>query len=113
VSVINKTFVKSIKTLFRTISPLKQVPEIQAAVAAGTLPVSQGYIFAANLDKNISIENPVTNSKLEKMTTGCLLHTLKKFPITFISPLCNGKHGEENVLLQNLTSKVILCIILI
>ena len=41
---------KSISTLFRTISLLKNPPEIQAAIQQGNLPVSQGYLFAANLD---------------------------------------------------------------
>jgi hypothetical protein len=41
---------KSIPTMFRTISLLKLIPEIQAEIRAGTLPVSQGYLFAANLD---------------------------------------------------------------
>jgi ParB family transcriptional regulator, chromosome partitioning protein len=67
---------KSIKTLFNTISLLKLSPEIQAAISAGNLPVSQGYIFAANLDcpdlKNIFdtvIKTPVTNATLERMLT--------------------------------------------
>ena len=50
---------KSIPTLFRTISLLKLPPEIQTAIVPplsglnrteGTLQVSQGCIFAANLD---------------------------------------------------------------
>ncbi|MCX5805339.1 MAG: hypothetical protein NT010_04615 [Proteobacteria bacterium] len=41
---------KSIRTLHRTISLLKLSPEIQAAITAGNLPVSQGYLFATNLD---------------------------------------------------------------
>jgi hypothetical protein len=41
---------KSITTLFNGISLLKLSDEIQTAVSDGTLPVSQGYIFAANLD---------------------------------------------------------------
>jgi hypothetical protein len=41
---------KSIRTLHRVISILKLSPEIQAAIRAGNLPVSQGYLFAANLD---------------------------------------------------------------
>jgi hypothetical protein len=41
---------KSIRTLSRTISLLKLSPEIQAEIRLGNLPVSQGYLFAANLD---------------------------------------------------------------
>ena len=41
---------KSTKTLFNGLSLLKLPDEIKAAIRAGTLPVSQGYLFAANLD---------------------------------------------------------------
>ncbi len=41
---------KSTRTLLRMISLLKLSPEIQAAIRAENLPVSQGYLFAANLD---------------------------------------------------------------
>ena len=41
---------KSIKTMFNGPSLLKLSPEIQAEIRSGTLPVSQGYLFAANLD---------------------------------------------------------------
>ncbi|MCX5809661.1 MAG: ParB/RepB/Spo0J family partition protein [Proteobacteria bacterium] len=41
---------KSYPTLFRMISLLKNSPEIQAEIRSGNLPVSQGYLFAANLD---------------------------------------------------------------
>ena len=41
---------KSIPTLFRTISLLKNSDEIQMAIQQGNLPVSQGYLFAANLE---------------------------------------------------------------
>jgi hypothetical protein len=41
---------KSIKTLYNMISLLKLSPEIQAEIRAGNLPVSQGYLFAANLE---------------------------------------------------------------
>jgi len=41
---------KSITTLYNGLSLLKLFPEIQAAIRAGALPVSQGYLFAANLD---------------------------------------------------------------
>jgi hypothetical protein len=45
---ISKISVKSITTLLNVISLLKLVPKIQDAIAAGILPVSQGYLFAAN-----------------------------------------------------------------
>ncbi|MCX5804924.1 MAG: ParB/RepB/Spo0J family partition protein [Proteobacteria bacterium] len=67
---------KSIKTLFNIISLLKLSPEIQAEIRTGNLPVSQGYLFAANLEcpdlKNIFdavIKTPVTNATLERMLT--------------------------------------------
>ncbi|MCX5805220.1 MAG: ParB/RepB/Spo0J family partition protein [Proteobacteria bacterium] len=67
---------KSIQTLHRTISLLKLSPEIQAAISSGNLPVSQGYLFAANLDcpdlKNIFdavIRTQVTNATLERILT--------------------------------------------
>ena len=47
---IYKIVGKSIITLHRTISLLKLSPEIQAEIRSGNLPVSQGYLFAANLD---------------------------------------------------------------
>jgi ParB family chromosome partitioning protein len=49
-SVIAKISGKSTRTLLRTISLLKLPPEIQAAISTGNLPVSQGYLFASNLD---------------------------------------------------------------
>jgi hypothetical protein len=71
---IKKISGKSITTLYGVISILKLDSKIQEAVAAGILPVSQGYIFAANLDNpdlltifDAIIENPVTNAKLETM----------------------------------------------
>jgi hypothetical protein len=76
---------KSYPTLFRTISLLKLVSKIQDVIvsslsslnrASGTLPVSQGYLFAANLGSpdfftifDEIMETPVTNVKLEKMLT--------------------------------------------
>ena len=36
--------------MFNTISLLKLPDEIQAEIRAGNLPVSQGYLLAANLD---------------------------------------------------------------
>ncbi|MCX5808107.1 MAG: ParB/RepB/Spo0J family partition protein [Proteobacteria bacterium] len=41
---------KSIQTLHRTISLLKLSDEIQTEIRSGNLSVSQGYLFAANLD---------------------------------------------------------------
>ena len=41
---------KTAKTLYNGLSLLKNPPEIQSAIQAGNLPVSQGYLFAVNLD---------------------------------------------------------------
>jgi hypothetical protein len=67
---------KSIPTLFNAISLLKLVPKIQDEIVSGKLPVSQGYLFAANLASpdfytifNEIIVKPVTNAKLERMLT--------------------------------------------
>ena len=67
---------KSITTLFNSISLLKLSDEIQAAVSDGTLPVSQGYLFAANLDCpdrdkifEAIIKKPVTNPVLNNLLT--------------------------------------------
>ncbi|MCX5813386.1 MAG: ParB/RepB/Spo0J family partition protein [Proteobacteria bacterium] len=67
---------KAYTSLFRTISLLKLSPEIQASIQAGNLLVSQGYLFAANLEcpdlENIFdavIKTPVTNATLERMLT--------------------------------------------
>ncbi|MCX5818061.1 MAG: hypothetical protein NTX75_17745 [Proteobacteria bacterium] len=67
---------KSIRTLHRTILLLKLSPEIQAEIRAGNLPVSQGYLFAANLEcpdlmKIFTdiIKTPVTNATLQTMLT--------------------------------------------
>jgi ParB family chromosome partitioning protein len=76
VSVIVKISAKSTKTVLRTISLLKLVPKIQEAIVTEKLPVSQGYLFAANLGSpdffiifDEIMETPVTNAKLEKMLT--------------------------------------------
>ncbi|MCX5805483.1 MAG: ParB/RepB/Spo0J family partition protein [Proteobacteria bacterium] len=76
VSVIAVISGKSTRTLLRTISLLKLVPKIQDVIQAGKLPVSQGYLFAANLGSpdfftifDEIMETPVTNVKLEKMLT--------------------------------------------
>ena len=59
VTVIAEIVGKSIRTLLRTISLLKLPPEIRTAIVLPllglnrteeTLPVFQGYLFAANLD---------------------------------------------------------------
>jgi len=50
VSETSKISAKSTRTMSRTISLLKLSPEIQAEIRSGNLPVSQGYLFAANLD---------------------------------------------------------------
>ena len=67
---------KSIKTLFNRQSLLKLPDTILAAVSAETLPVSQGYIFAANLDCpdrdkifEFITKIPVTNATLTNMLT--------------------------------------------
>jgi ParB family transcriptional regulator, chromosome partitioning protein len=76
VGVIIEITGKSITTLFNVISLLKLVPKIQDAISNGTLPVSQGYLFAANLASpdffvifDEIMKTPVTNTKLEKMLT--------------------------------------------
>ena len=62
---------KSIKTLFNGLSLLKLPPEIQAAIRAGTLPVSQGYLFVANLDcpDHMKAVNSQTNYELLLMNS--------------------------------------------
>jgi ParB family transcriptional regulator, chromosome partitioning protein len=67
---------KSITTLFNTLSLLRLNSTIQDAVKQGTLLVSQGYLFAANLDcpdlmKGFEsvVATPLTNAVLEKMLT--------------------------------------------
>ena len=67
---------KSTKTLFNGLSLLKLPDEIQTAISAGTLPVSQGYLFAANLEcpdrakifQDI-MKTPVTNPVLNNLLT--------------------------------------------
>ncbi|MCX5810440.1 MAG: ParB/RepB/Spo0J family partition protein [Proteobacteria bacterium] len=67
---------KSIKTLFNGLSLLKLPDEIQAAIRQGNLPVSQGYLFAANLDCpdrdkifEAILKTPVTNATLNNLLT--------------------------------------------
>jgi len=62
------------------LSLLKLSPDIKAAVKHGTLPLSQGYIFAANLDNpglmetfNKVLAAPMTNVELEKALAACKL----------------------------------------
>jgi ParB family transcriptional regulator, chromosome partitioning protein len=71
-----KITVKSITTLYSSLSLLKLVPKIQDVISIGTLPVSQGYLFAANLGSpdfftifDEIMETPVTNAVLEKKLT--------------------------------------------
>ena len=67
---------KSIMTVYNGLSLLKLSDEIQAAIRQGTLPVSQGYLFAANLDcpdlpkifEDI-MKKPVTNATLNNLLT--------------------------------------------
>ena len=76
VSEIAKISGKSIKTLFNGISLLKLPDEIQAVIRSGNLPVSQGYLFAANLEcpdrmqifTNV-MKAPVTNATLNNLLT--------------------------------------------
>ena len=67
---------KSTKTLFNGLSLLKLPDEIQAEIRSGNLPVSQGYLFAANLecpdrDKIFEavMKTPVTNPVLNNLLT--------------------------------------------
>jgi len=76
VAEILKISAKSTKTLFNGLSLLKLPPAIQAAIRAGTLPVSQGYLFAANLDcpdrdkiLEAIMKTPVTNATLNNLLT--------------------------------------------
>jgi ParB family chromosome partitioning protein len=76
VSTISQISAKSTRTMLRTISLLKLVPKIQDVISTGKLPVSQGYLFAANLGSpdfftifDEIMETPVTNVVLEKKLT--------------------------------------------
>ena len=50
VSAIAEISGKSTKPLYNGLSLLKLSDEMQAAIRQGNLPVSQGYLFAANLE---------------------------------------------------------------
>ena len=65
---------KSTRTMLRTLSLLKLPDPIRPAVSDGSLPVSQGYIFAANLDCpdctkifESVLKMPVTNAALTNL----------------------------------------------
>jgi ParB family transcriptional regulator, chromosome partitioning protein len=67
---------KSINSIYNGLSLLKLPEGIKKAVSEGILPVSQGYIFAANLDCPDSskifeevVKKPVTNAVLSNMLT--------------------------------------------
>lgn len=73
VSVIQKISGKSIRSLERSCSLLRLPEEIQGALREGKLGVSQGYIFAANLDHpnmmgifQEAVGEGFTNAGLEK-----------------------------------------------
>ncbi|MCX5815411.1 MAG: hypothetical protein NTX75_04100 [Proteobacteria bacterium] len=72
---------KSTRTMLRTISLLKLPPEIQATIRAGNLPVSQGYLFAANLDC------PDRDKIFE---------AVMKTPVTYITHAGNLHHTGED-----------------
>ncbi len=85
IAAITEIVGKSTKTLFNMISLLKLSEEIRTAIVPplsglnrteGTLPVSQGYLFAANLECpdlmqifTDIIKTPVTNATLQTMLT--------------------------------------------
>jgi ParB-like chromosome segregation protein Spo0J len=104
---------KSMQTLHRTISLLKLSPEIQAEIRSGNLPVSQGYLFAANLDcpdlmKIFAdiLKTPVTYVALEKMLTA--YKKVKPGPVNakpvpvkkYVANLATMKTGIEKDLLS-------------
>ena len=67
---------KAYTSLFRTLSLLKLSPEIQAEIRSVNLPVSQGYLFAANLEcpdrtkiVKAVMKTPVTNATLNNLLT--------------------------------------------
>ena len=76
VSAILQISGKTARTLYNGLSLLKNPPEIQEAIRTENLPVSQGYLFAANLEcpdrmqifTNI-MKTPVTNATLNNLLT--------------------------------------------
>ncbi len=75
-SVIAQIAGKSTRTLINVISLLRLPAEMQTAVSDATLPVSQGYLFATNLDCpdrdkvfDVITKMPVTYLALEKLLT--------------------------------------------
>jgi hypothetical protein len=90
VSTIQKIVGKSLRSLERTCSLLKLPEEIQNAVREGMIGVSQGYIFAANIDHPYlmdifqqAVADGFTNDGLEK--------TLKKGRPTVRSEIARKK----------------------
>ena len=76
VSAIVEISGKTARTLYNGLSLLKLPSAIQVAIRAGTLPVSQGYLFAANLDCpdrdkifEAIMKTPVTNANLNNLLT--------------------------------------------
>ena len=91
---------KSIQTLHRTISVLKLYTEIQDEIRSGTLPVSQGYLFAANLDCpdrdkifEAVMKAPVTYLALEKLITAWI----KVKPVPGVTKLIPMKKQIESL----------------
>jgi ParB family transcriptional regulator, chromosome partitioning protein len=76
VSTVTQISGKTARTLFNGLSLLKLPDPIRPAVSEGTLPVSQGYLFAANLDCpdcskifESVLKTPVTNAALTNLLT--------------------------------------------
>ena len=76
VSAIVEIVGKTTRTVFNGLSLLKTPDEIQAVIQQGNLPVSQGYLFAANLDCpdrdkifEAIMKTPVTNATLNNLLT--------------------------------------------
>jgi ParB family chromosome partitioning protein len=104
VDAIMKISGKAYTSLFRTISLLKLSPEIQEAIQTGNLPLTQGYLFAANLEcpelmKIFTdvIKTPVTYTALERMLTA--YKKVKADPV-------NKKPKSVNRQLKNLLSMI-------
>ena len=56
---------KSTTSIIRILTLLKLPEDIKSAVKQGALPLSQGYIFAANLDNPGLMETVRSNGKWE------------------------------------------------